>query len=102
MSEDSEQTAVNLAWISAATLYKQSQGRERGQEYKTYLIHYYCEIISIILVFQIFLYYGTHVHNFRIHFFFQALIKFQLDTSTELTKRQITKVVMAIGSTEEG
>ncbi|XP_048738272.2 conserved oligomeric Golgi complex subunit 1-like isoform X1 [Ostrea edulis] len=32
----------------------------------------------------------------------KALIKFQLDTSTELTKRQITKVVMAIGSTEEG
>lgn len=32
----------------------------------------------------------------------KALIKFQLDTSTELTKRQITKVVMTIGSTEEG
>ncbi|XP_078314563.1 conserved oligomeric Golgi complex subunit 1-like isoform X2 [Crassostrea virginica] len=32
----------------------------------------------------------------------KALIKFQLETSTELTKRQITKVVMAIGSGEEG
>ncbi|XP_062579063.1 conserved oligomeric Golgi complex subunit 1-like [Saccostrea cucullata] len=32
----------------------------------------------------------------------KALIKFQLDTSTELSKRQITKVVMTIGSTEEG
>lgn len=32
----------------------------------------------------------------------KALIKFQLESSTELTKRQISKVVMAIGSGEEG
>lgn len=34
--------------------------------------------------------------------FCQALIKFQLESSTEVTKRQISKVVMAIGSGEEG
>ena len=39
---------------------------------------------------------------YEIGIFHQALIKFQLETSTELTKRQITKVVMAIGSGEEG
>lgn len=43
----------------------------------------------------------VYIPNFSI-IFCQALIKFQLESSTELTKRQISKVVMAIGSGEEG
>lgn len=56
---------------------------------------------------EVFFYTHILIFVYRVYFnlsiiFCQALIKFQLESSTEVTKRQISKVVMAIGSGEEG